>query len=141
MATGAKIGQGSEFHLGTGTGSTLTKLLEVIALSVPQVEIDEVEATSFDSNGFREYIPGLKDGGEITIEGNYISGNATDLLLLGALGASRLYKIVVPAATGNRQCTGSVVLKSYVPDIPLDDRMTWSATFKVSGEPVWAVAA
>jgi predicted secreted protein len=34
------------------------------------VEADDIEITNFDSaNGFKEYISGLKDGGEISLEG------------------------------------------------------------------------
>src|SRR3546814_13366979 len=79
MTTEAKIGHG--VHLARGDGASpqvFTNVAELIDLSTPSMTKDQVEATHTDStDGFREFIPGLKDGGEFSATMNFIPGNAT----------------------------------------------------------------
>lgn len=51
----------------------------VTAISAPELTSDRLETTPYSSSMFREYIPGLKDIGEITITVNFdTSNNATN---------------------------------------------------------------
>ncbi len=67
----AKIVHGATVEWGTD-GSAYTTISEARTLIVPTTEVDYIEATSLDSSGgFREYVPGLKDAGEVSVECNY----------------------------------------------------------------------
>lgn len=84
--------------------------------------------------GWKEYIAGLKDGGEITVDMNFIPGSATTTRLLAAQieeDPSPL-KIVFPDAS---EWGFSVYCTGFTPAVPVDDKMTTSATFKVTGPP------
>jgi hypothetical protein len=73
MATKARLVYGSTIEWGTD-GATWAPLPEAKTLAVPEVETDYQEVTSLDSaGGYREYIPGLKDAGELSLECNYTS--------------------------------------------------------------------
>ena len=145
MATAARIGLGTEFHLeATAGGGTLTKLGEVTAITTPSVTVDEVEATSFDSvGGFREYITGLRDGGEGEITMNYVPGSATDTLIQTALtdGEARDYMIVLPNGAAGWEVTGSLIVRSYTKDVPIDDRMTATLGVRFTGQATEAAGS
>jgi hypothetical protein len=69
MTTNAKIGWGATFKM--GNPSTLLAIGELTAVSLPNSQTAEVEATHFGSpSRRREYIAGLIDDGEGTFEMN-----------------------------------------------------------------------
>lgn len=143
MATQARIGLGTEFHLEATSGGTLTALGEILSVTTPSITVEEVEATHMGStDGFREYISGLKDGGEGEITMNYVPGSATDTLITTALtdGEARGYKIVVPDGAFGWEVTGDLIVRSYSKDIPIDGRMTATMGVRFTGSPTEAAA-
>lgn len=144
MATAARIGLGTVFSMEATAGGALTALGEVLSITTPSVTVDEVEATSFDSvGGFREYITGLKDGGEGEFTMNYVPGSATDLLITAALvdGEARGYKIEIPDGDTGWEITGDLIVRSYSKDIPIDDRMTATMGVRFTGQATEAAGA
>jgi predicted secreted protein len=145
MATEAQIGLGSEFWLDNNAGTpVLTKLGEIISVSLPNSQTDDVDATHMASpNRRKEYIAGLIDDGEGTFEMNYVPGSATDLLIQGGQlsGATKGYKIVVPDGTGTWEITGDCIIKGYERNIPIDDRMTATLTVRFTGGATEAAGA
>lgn len=72
MATQAIAVHGGKVGWGTVEG-TYTDIPECKTLLVPEISPDYIDVTSLDSaNGYREYITGLKDTAEITLQCNYI---------------------------------------------------------------------
>lgn len=71
MSTEAQTGDGSTIEYSADGGDNWVKIPEAKIAPVPQVEQDWEEVTNLDSAGFKEFIPGLKDGGEISVEANY----------------------------------------------------------------------
>lgn len=122
--TDARIGWGGKVYISTdNTEANLALLAEVVDTTFPQNETDEVEATHLTSPGRRrEYLSGLIDGGEVTINLNYVPGSATDLLLTAALdaGTTRKIRFVVPSETGDGSADWNFVtsgfVKRYAPD-------------------------
>ncbi len=144
MATEARIGLGTEFWLEATAGGTLTKLGEILGVPSPSITVDEVEATHMGSpGGYREYITGLRDGGEGEITMNYVPGSPTDLLIRAALadGEQREYMIVIPDGATGWEVTGTLVVRSYAKDIPIDDRMTATLGVRFSGQSAEAASA
>ncbi len=134
-ATEARIGYGSVFEMATEEApAAFTALGEVINIDPGDDEDEKVEATHYQSPGkVREYIPGLTTPGTCTIEGNYVPGSATDLSLMAARGKRNVGRITLP--NGVRK-TFPIVRSGYTTAIPLDDRMTFTASFQRAGETV-----
>lgn len=55
--------------------SVMTKVEEVMEVSGFGETLELIEATNFDSNGSKEYIGGLADGKEFTVNANYLTGS------------------------------------------------------------------
>jgi hypothetical protein len=120
----------------------LTAIGEVTAVSLPNSQTAEVEATHFLSpNRRREFIAGLIDDGEGTFEMNLDPGSTTDALIRSAqtAGDSRTYEIVVPTSSGTWKVTGTCIVRGYERRIPIDDRMTAVLTVRFTGSATEAV--
>lgn len=145
MATEAQIGLGTEFWLDNNAGTpVLTQLGEILSVSPPNPQTEEVEATHMASpNRRREYISGLIDDGEGVFEMNYVPGSTTDDLIRDALadGVTRGYKIVLPDGAGTWEIEGECIVKGYERNIPIDDRMTASLTVRFTGASTEAAGA
>lgn len=140
--TAARIGWGGKVYLSTDdTEANLAELAEVVDVTFPSDEVDEVEATHLQSPGRRkEFIPGLIDGGEVTITNNYDPGSATDLLLTGAkdAGDTRKVRFVIPDASGAGTADWNMVVscfvKKYAPDrMSASDKITTTTTLRITG--------
>lgn len=130
------IGYSAELWL-ANSASVLTKVAEVISASLPNPQIAEVEATHFESpDRSREYIPGLKDNGEVTFGINWDAGSPTDLLISEAMSSFEVrdIQVKVPTVSGTKQVFSfSGVVKGFEKTIPIDDRQTATITIRVSG--------
>jgi predicted secreted protein len=144
MTTAVGIGLGAEFWLDSA-GDVLTQLSEILSVALPNSQVEDVEATHMASpNRRREFIAGLIDDGEGTIEMNYVPGSATDILIRAALadGETRDYKVVLPVADGSTwEVTGDCIVKGYERSTPIDDRMTATLTVRFTGSSAEAAGA
>jgi hypothetical protein len=93
-------GWGGEFHLSTdGTEANLEELFHVVSFGLPNDEVEEIETTHLKSpNRRREFIAGMRDGGEVEVVLNYRPGSDTDTMILAALAAGtvRACRFVIP---------------------------------------------
>lgn len=138
MTTQAKIGYGVLFKIGNGASpEVFTTVAEVTSITPPSLARDSIDASHEESpEGWREFIGGMKDGGEVSLELNFVPGSATTILLMAE----------IEAAAGNKQIvftTGEIfsfkaLCTAFEPDAPLDDKMVASVTYKVSGKPTLA---
>jgi predicted secreted protein len=144
--TTAKIGWGTQFWLDNASG-VLTELAEILSVTLPNPQVDDVEATHFKSpNRRREYIAGLIEDGEGTFEMNYIPGSATDIICRAAIndGVARSYRIAIPDGDADAflwNVTGECIVKGYERNIPIDDRMTATLTVRFTGAVTEAEAS
>lgn len=139
MTTNARIGYGTLFKSGNGASpEVFATLAEVTNVTPPGFSRDTHDATHEESpEAWREFIAGLKDGGEISLEMNFIPGGSSSAAMVAELNLNG------PQATINRQIVfpdGSyfacaAILTAWEPDAPIDDKMTGSATYKVTGKP------
>lgn len=108
MATKARIVYGASSEWSSDGGTTFTDISEATAIVVPETQVDYQEATSLDSaGGFKEYVPGLKDAGEIAIPCNYTSAIYALANGYRAAGAVITFKTTLPLETG-QSTTGDV---------------------------------
>jgi len=134
----AMLGYGSVFQIQTeNSPDNYVDLAEVISITPPTFSLDQVDVTHMQSpNRNREFISGLNDPGECSFDINFIPGNSADdrmfELLALPTGASRARNCRISYPNG---VTWSFLaeLTGYEPTVPVDDKMTATVTFKVSG--------
>ena len=134
----AMLGYGSVFQIATETSpDSYVDMAEVISITPPSANVDQVDVTHMQSpNRYREFIDGLIDGGEASFDINFVPGNSAD---------DRIWELLAlpPGTNHRRNCRISFpngttwtflgTLTGYEPDVPVDDKMTATVTFKVSG--------
>lgn len=139
--TGAMIGYGSTFAIESDDSpNDYVELEEVFSITPPSMEQDMVDATHMKSPGKRrEFISGLIDPGECSLEMNYIPGSVSDTRLNEILdlpaGEERRRSCRITYPNGVTH-TFDGELSNYEPTDPLDNKMSATVTFKVTGEVV-----
>jgi len=125
-------GKGTAFN--RWDGSQWVAIGNINSISGPSASRSTIDVTTLDSpGGYRKFIAGLKDGGELTLNMNFIL--ATYLLMKDDFedDATQQYSIVLPDDDST-----TLVLEGLVTglptDIPLDDKVTCNVTIKLSGE-------
>lgn len=96
---------------------------------------DALETTVHASQGVRAYIPGLQDGGDITIEGRLLTADAGQIALKTNLdgGAAGSLVITYPGTTSNR-FTVSAFVTAWSASAPFDDVGSFTCTLKCAGK-------
>lgn len=100
-------------------------------LTISQAEID---ATSFDSGGWEEYIPGLKSW-EVEAEAVYVPADAAQSDLFDALvnGQTVQLRLAPKDGSGNEAYEGNAFVTSWEINNPSDDGVVLSISFRGTG--------
>lgn len=89
-------------------GSTFAEIPEVKGIPVPAKTQEYLDVTNLDSaHGYREYIPGLKDGGELSFQAGYTSAGFAQIEALD--GVLAYIRCTFPLAP-NQETTGDSFL-------------------------------
>lgn len=135
MASNAFSGVGTKFKRSDMASSpTFSDIAEVNSIDGPNMSRDTIDVTSLDSTGgYREFIGGFRDGGEVTLEMNFtLTGYAQ--MKADFESSSRVnYQIVLPDS-GATTFDFSALVTSLGTAIPMDDKVTSSVTIKISGQ-------
>lgn len=126
---------GTSFQIeDTVTPGTFTDVASVTNITAPALERETLDVTAHDSaDGYMEFLGGLKNGGEVSIEVNY-DPTAHDSLVAHMDSSDPLnYKIVWPNTLG--EWTFTAVMTGFAPEAPYDDKLSAEITFQVSGKP------
>lgn len=123
-------------------------VVELTSISGPTETLDTIDLTSHDSTlAFREFVAGLHDGGEISIEGNFIPTNGGVQHHMHEdfqSGTAKDFIIKFPAWVDTSheypEITGSGIITAFSPDFPFDGKISISATIKVTGVPTLTLA-
>jgi len=128
---GGQFAHGTTLTLGSSTVAELTNI------SGPSVSVDPIDVTSHDtSDKFREFVAGLKDGGEISVEGNLISSTQGNVILSNIASGS-VVAVVITFPSGIT-FTAQGFATGFEPGAPHDDKLSFTATIKITGKPVLA---
>ena len=130
-------------------GTTWENIPEALGIAVPQVTRDWQEFTSLDSpGGYREWKPGLKDGGEASIQCNYTPAGFAQAKAdeaAGEAGDPIRYRATLKAAPS--QSTGDQHEFDAYPSVSMDDasdiggKVTFTITLRMTGEPEYTAGA
>ena len=124
----------------TAIGSTWDYIGEITNIGGPTLSVDTVDVTSHNStDAFREYVAGIIDGGDISLEGNVISAAAANSLIgLSEGRAVVTFRIKFPlssAGSTGRDWLFCGVSNSFETDAPHDGKMGFTAGIKLTGKP------
>lgn len=133
--TEARIGYGTVLEIAlVATPTDFTYIRETYNATPPSDKDDQVDATHFQSpNRYREFIAGLTDAGEASVEMNYVPGSPTDRFLTSIKSKRLIVRLTFPNGV---QIIFMASRSGYERSVPNDDKMTATLTLKVSGEPV-----
>ncbi|MDK1103953.1 MAG: phage tail tube protein [Actinomycetota bacterium] len=116
-----------------------TTIAEVVSITGPGVSRDTIEKTHLTSDGMaREFIPGLIDGGDVTVELNFLPDDTTQALIFSDMisttvtSVEQAYTIQLTDATP-QTIAMNLIPTAWEPSAPFDDKLSLSVTFKVSG--------
>lgn len=142
MTTAADIGYGGRFEVELGvTPGDFLALAEVNNITPPNESVDVIDVTHMDSpDRTREFIQGLVDPGDMSVEMNWVPGSATEDLILAwrAAGETREARITTPNSV---TYTFPCFVTGYSPGMPIDGKMTATLTCKVAGAITVGVAS
>jgi len=135
---------GTLFQRATGVapgGPTYDTIANVTTIGGPERTRETIDVTDHNSaGGWMEFIGGLKNGGEISLDLNYDPTEAThDLDDDFDDAVPRSYRIVLlPDTADEHTWQISGIMTNVGDEFPYDDKMGRSVTIKVSGKPVLA---
>ncbi|MDP3493972.1 MAG: phage tail tube protein, partial [Hyphomonadaceae bacterium] len=112
---------------------TINENAEITSMIQQNAQEDDVEVTHMQSpNRTKEYIPGLTDLSDMSMEINYIPGSVTDEFIIAwkDAGDTRSTRITYPNGIID---TFPSYPKSYQPTANPGDKMSASLTLKVAG--------
>lgn len=136
MATKAKVG-GVYLAVGNGASPTevFTRYCEMTSISGLGVANDQVEATTFCSGGSKEYIAGLADGKEVTVEANYDPDNVTQNQLIADVvsKATRNFEVEIAYDSPGTVFHFAAAMLSWEFDPSQTAANKITFTFKISG--------
>ena len=134
----SKLGFGTLLKAGDGGGpEVFTTILENVSLEGPALERDVLESTHHESpDGYKEFLGGLKDAGEVSGEGNLVlDGTQTNLITDFEAGTKRNFELVVPVDGTPKTWAFAALVIRFQPTYPVDDKMTYSFSLKVTNKP------
>jgi len=145
MTTAATIGYGSLFKRGDGADpEVFTAIAEVTSADPPSSEADDVEVTNLDSpNRTKEYIQGMIEAGEASLEMNFLPGDATQDATTGliadhAAGTVKNWQMEFSDAASTTVTFPGYVKRFDPGPVTPSGALTASCVIKVTGPEVWA---
>lgn len=122
----AIVGYGGGFYV----GSTPTKVAEIASWSL-DTDAEDIDVTSFDSNGWRERIQGIKEWSG-SAEGNFMPNDTNgQAALINAWLNGEKIKVELQV-NQNIKFTGEVYVTLSI-ETPVDDKASFSVDFLGTG--------
>jgi hypothetical protein len=120
---------------GGSPSETFTTIEEVFSVSPIGKTNALIDATNYDSGGNREFIHGLADGAEISIECNYLPAATVQAALKGDVDnkTRRNLKVVLTDGTTTKNFTFACIPLSWNIAPSLDNKNVITFSVKVTG--------
>jgi len=125
MSTQAITGQGTKFKIGT------VEIAEINSISGPSMSRETIDVTVLsDVDGYRKFIPGLRDPGTISMDMNFTESGWAQMKGLFESDDESAFTVELPDDT-------SITFNGFVTEcpieIPIGDKITASVTIQISG--------
>lgn len=129
----APVGMTLGYSTGTTTPYTYTTIGQLTSLNGPTQSKETIDVTSFDSSGgYREFIDGFRDGGEVSCDMNFTSAGFQGVQTLFELNSDVHFKISLPNTEGTEITFDGRVTSNQM-SASVGDKVSASITIKVSG--------
>lgn len=129
--------------MGTKLKIGANSVAELTSIGGLELSADTIESTNLDSDGWRTFVQGLKDGGEVSISGYFSPADTNGQKALHTLfesGTLTAFIILFPSAMGAEWDFNGIVT-GITTGAELEDGISFEATIKVSGHPSLGVTA
>lgn len=129
---------------GTVLKKGTTAIAELTSIDGISVSADTIETTTLDTvGGYRTFLNGLKDAGEVSISGHFVYASHNSMMADFESGATNSYTIEFPdkATTSGTKWTFSAIVTAFSTSADLEDLIGFEATLKVSGKPTLSAPA
>lgn len=132
-------------YIGTSDGASpesFGELAEVKSIGGPNETSEELDVTHLRSPGaYKEYIQSFKDGGELPITMNFVSGSTSQLALMADYEATpqtvRRRQITYPDGSS---CVFSSFVKARNTPVAVGAVLELQVTLRISGAVIWTYA-
>jgi len=121
--------------IGTQLRIGLNGIGNLSSISSPSMTTEEIDVTTLDSEGgFREFIAGFSDPGEVSISGFFVPGNPGQAALMTAFLAKTIeeFEIIYPAKLGVSWAFDAYVSAFQVTS-ETENAIEFEATLRVTG--------
>lgn len=114
--------------------NTIVELTEINGMSLTA---DTIDVTNLSSpGGFREFILGMKDSGEVSISGWFNPQDTNgQIAIYNAYLTSVISSFSILFSSSIASWTFNGVITNFETSVSMEDAVTFSATIKVSGQP------
>lgn len=135
MTTSAFVGDFTFAVATVSSPASYDTLTECFSISGLGATNELVDATHFGSGGSREYVSGLSDGVEFSVECNYVQNDTVQERVIADVAAKNTVacKVTITDGSPESTLTFSAVALGWQISPAVDDRNTISFTFKISG--------
>ncbi len=125
MSTQAITGQGTKFKIGEDG------IAEINSISGPTMSRETIDVTVLsDTDGYRKFIPGLRDPGTISLDMNFTESGWAQMKDLFEGDTASSFSIELPDDT---EITFNGFVTECPIEIPIGDKITASVTIQISG--------
>lgn len=136
---------GSTLSWDNSGGSSYTAIGQVKDIGGPSISRGTIDVSDHDSaDGYREFLGGLADGGELTFTIGFDNTNAEHTTNLPAnleddTTTPAAWELDLTMASGTAVWTFDGFLTGFAPGTPVEGEQTIEVTVKVTGKPTLAV--
>lgn len=124
-----------------GTGSTYTRIADIVDVEIPGFDFDVHDVTHMESpNGMKEKLAGLGDAGSITATIRFVPGSTEAAAIYAMAGLTKGFKIEAPAP--QKGCTFDAIVKTWKPSkSTVSGLQEGTLTLDVTGALTWEAGA
>jgi hypothetical protein len=126
----------------TRNGNTIAEIVDVDGIEIKR---DMIDVTSLNPTAdYREFIPGLIDGGEVKLSGNFLAGDTNGQIgLMTDLenGTLQTFVLTFPTAITATWTFYAYVTALSVGGFKPNEKVPFTASMKISGQPTLAITA
>lgn len=129
--------------MGTKLQIGINAIAELKSVSGLEISVDTLDTTALDSGGWRTFIQGMRDAGEVSVSGYFNPSDTQgqkalyDSLMAGTVLS---YSILFPSGLGATWSFQGVVTK-FTTSAEMEAVVSFEASIKVSGIPALGVSA
>lgn len=134
---------GTSLQYGNGaTPEVFTSVAEITDMGGPSMKRDAIETTHHQTTShYRTFLPGLRDGGEVTFSINVDFSLTSQDELTGLVAqynndVAHNYRILYPQSASEGWAFSGFLIGIDLKN-PIDDKISGDVTLKISGKPTW----